>query len=148
MEYPEIRCDTLADVAAFVMFFIVADMFSTVLVLAHYGPAVIAYEINVFAHLQGINGLAAMKIGVMIFALGMLVVFSRYQASIGDILLGLAVAGALCAVSNLYFICHGSAPAFGHIGIPFLAGVAINVAFLKAIADAHVGIMKIRIRSI
>ena len=60
MEYPEIRSDTLVAVIAFVLFFIIADLLSTVLVLMHYGPMVIVNEANLFVRLIGIDGLAAM----------------------------------------------------------------------------------------
>lgn len=148
MDYPEIRSDTLAAAIAFVLFFIIADVLSTVLVLGHYGPMVIVDEENLFVQLMGINGLAAIKLGIMIFLIGLLFVFSRYQASIGDVLIGLAAAGALCAASNLYFICHGFAPTLGLAGAQFFAGLAISIAFLKAMADANITIMNIRIRSI
>ncbi len=116
MAYVEIKNDTLAAVIAFVLFFIIADVLSTVLVIRHFGTIVIANEINIFVHFNGINGLASMKVGVLMFVLGILVIYSRYQDPIGDVLIGLAVAGAICAVSNLYFLSYGYAPTIGHLG--------------------------------
>lgn len=148
MAHFEIKNDTLASVVAFVLLFIIADLLSTVLVIRHFGAMVIAYEINIFVHLNGVNGLASMKLGILIFVLGMLVVFSRYQASIGDVLVGLAVAGAICAASNMYFLAHGYAPSIGYIGAAFLSGLAINVAVMKAILDAKLTYMRSGIRHI
>jgi len=135
MKYVVIKNDTLAAVIVFVLSFIIADVLSTVLVLRQFGPAVIAREINLFVQLLGIQGLVSMKLGIMIFLLGLLVVFSRYQASIGDILVGLAVAGAICGASNFYFLSHGYTPSIGPIDALFLSGLAINIALLRALRD-------------
>lgn len=131
----EIKNETFVAVIAFVMFFVVADLLSTMLIACRYGEGVFANEVNVFVHLSGASGLAAVKLGVLIFALGSILVFSRYPIPIDDVLVGVAAGGAICSISNAFFLVYGYAPTIGHAGAVFLSGVVISVSIMKALID-------------
>lgn len=131
----EIKNETFVAVIAFVAFFVVADMLSTMLIAYHYGEGVFENEVNVFVHLSGPGGLVAVKLGILIFAVGSIFVFSRYQIPIDDVLVGVAAGGAICSISNAFFLIYGYAPTIGHVGAVFLSGVVISVSIMKALID-------------
>ena len=131
----EIKNETFVAVIAFVAFFVVADMLSTMLIVYRYGEGVFANEVNVFVHLSGASGLAAVKLGILIFAIGSIFVFSRYQIPMDDVLVGVAAGGAICSISNAVFLFYGYAPTIGHVGAVFLSGVVISVSIMKALID-------------
>jgi hypothetical protein len=134
MERPDIEAGTLAAVAAFVLLFVVFDVLSTLMVIQHYGYWICAYEINVFLHLAGVSGLASVKLGLMMFFLGAIVVFSRHQAAIDHLLVGLAAAGAICGASNLCLLYYGFIPGIGPVDADYLAGAVVAVSAMRAIA--------------
>jgi len=105
-------------------------------------------EIYLFVQTMGFNGLASMKLVILLLVPCLLVVFSRYQASIGDVLVGLAAAGAMCGASNLYYLSHGYAPSIGCIGALFLSVLAISVAILRALVDVKKASKDMKIRLI
>jgi hypothetical protein len=131
----EIKNETFVAILAFVAFFVVADMLSTMLIACRYGEGVFENEVNVFVHLSGASGLAAVKLGILIFAVGSIFVFSRYQVPIDDVLVGVAAGGAICSISNAFFLFYGYAPTIGHVGAVFLSGVVISVSVMKALID-------------
>lgn len=135
MHSMEIKNETIVAVIAFVMLFVVADILSTMLIAYRYGEGVFEHEVNVFVHLSGAGGLAAVKLGTLIFAIGSIFVFSRYQIPIDDVLVGLAMGGAICSISNACFLVYGYAPTIGHVGAVFLSGVVISVSTMKALID-------------
>lgn len=139
----EIKNETFIAVIAFVAFFVVADMLSTMLIAYRYGEGVFANEVNVFVHLSGAGGLAAVKLGLLILAVGSIFVFSRYQIPIDDVLVGVAAGGAICSISNAFFLIYGYAPTIGNAGAVFLSGVVISVSVMKALLDYWlIGIMR------
>lgn len=133
----EINVETLFVVIAFVLFFVIADMLSTVLVIRQYGSAIVVSEINLFVHLSGVNGLASMKLGILIFAICALFVFWRYQVVIDDVLIGLAVAGVVCAASNLCLAAYGYVPSIGPVNAIYASGLAISISVMRSMIDAR-----------
>ena len=131
----EIKNETIVAVIAFIMFFVVADILSTMLIAYRYGEGVFANEVNVFVHLSGADGFVAVKLGILIFAVGSIFVFSRYQIPIDDVLVGVAAGGAICSISNAFFLAYGYAPTIGYVGAVFISGVVISVSIMKALID-------------
>lgn len=105
----EIKNETFVAVIAFVMFFVVADVLSTMLIAYRFGEGAFVNEVNVFVHISGASGFVAVKLGILSFTLGSIFVFSRYQIPIDDVLVGLA-AGARYAASRTPSLSYTATP--------------------------------------